>query len=252
MPSWRSPGLRSGSSWWPSTARSSDSPSRTSMRRAARQQLRAGSRDYIGTGRNVCAGRSWLSTQEHGALDVKTRLTRVSAIVGVIGFAPLAAAQAPIAAGTRTPAIFATPTPTATPAPGGEVTNPAEAVKKSLEEGHEKSKETLKGAAGAVKEGAGKAAEGAKEAVENAAEAAKEAAEAAAAQAKEAALDFRTDMHHWPERVWVDIKEVPSVRTAVVLGLGAGLAGLSSEKWDDKIRRNVAKHPERFGSGENK
>src|SRR2546429_256527 len=110
-------------------------------------------------------------------------------------------------------------------APGWEegVRTPADAVKKSLEEGHEKSKETLKGAAGAVKEGGEKAAEGAKEAVENPAEAAKKAAEAAAAQAKEAALDFRTDMHHWPERVWVDIKEIPSVRTAVVLGLGGGL-----------------------------
>ena len=139
-----------------------------------------------------------------------------------------------------------------TPAPGEAVTNPADAVKKSLEEGHEKSKETLKGAAGAAKEGGEKAAEGAKEAVENPAEAAKKAAEAAAAQAKEAALSFRTDMHHWPERLWVDIKEIPSVRTAVVLGLGGGLAGISSEKWDDKIRRNVAKNPERFGSGENK
>jgi hypothetical protein len=160
-------------------------------------------------------------------------------------------AAPPTAAGTRTPAIFATPAPTATPAPGEEVTNPAEAVKKSLEEGHEKSKETLKGAAGAVKEGGEKAAEGAKEAVENPAEAAKKAAEAAAAQAKEAALSFRTDMHHWPERLWTDVKALPSVRTAIVLGGGAGLAGLSSEKWDDDIRRNVREHPERFGSGEN-
>src|SRR5437016_11118624 len=101
-------------------------------RRAARQQLRAGSRDYIGTGRNVCAGRSWLSTREHGLLVVTRRLTTVCAIVGVIRFAPLAAAGPPTATGTRTPAIFATPSPTATPAPGGEVTNPADAVKKSL------------------------------------------------------------------------------------------------------------------------
>src|ERR1043166_4445946 len=171
MPSWRSSGLRSGSSWWPSTARWSDFPRRTSMRRAARQQLRAGSRDYI---------KGPALHSDHGLLEVKRRLTTVCAIVGVIRFAPLAFAAPPTAAGTRTPAI--SPTPTATPAPSGEVTNPAEAVKKSLEEGHEKSKETLKGAAGAVKEGAGKAAEGAKEAVENPAEAAKKAAEAAAAQ----------------------------------------------------------------------
>jgi PAP2 superfamily protein len=182
---------------------------------------------------------------------VKTRLTRVSAIVAVIGFAPLAAAQAPPASGRRTPAIFATPIPTATPVAGGEVTNPAEAVQKSLEEGHEKSKETLKGAAGAVKEGGEKAAEGAKEVVENPAEAAKKAAEAAAAQAKEAALSFRTDMHHWPERLWADVKAIPSVRSAIVLGGGAGLAGLSSEKWDNDIRRNVRENPKRFGAGEN-
>ena len=184
--------------------------------------------------------------------DAQRRLSRIGAIgviAGMIAGAPLASAQAP--SGTRTPAIFAPPTPTATPAPGEAATNPAEAVKKSLEQSHEKSAEAVKGAAGAVKEGAEKAAEGAKEAVENPAEAAKKAAEATAAKTKEVVLDFRTDMHHWPERVWEDIEGIPSVRTAIALGLGAGLAGISSEKWDDKIRRNVAKNPDRFGLAEN-
>ena len=183
--------------------------------------------------------------------DAQRRLSRIGAIgviAGMIAGAPLASAQSPGAADT--PAIFSQPTATPTPA-GAAPSNPAEAVGETLQKSHEKSKDTLKDAAGAVKEGAEKAKEGAKEAVENPAEAAKKAAEAAAAKTKEAALDFRTDMHHWPERVWLDIEEIPSVRTAVVLGLGAGLAGISSEKWDDKIRRNVAKHPDRFGLAEN-
>ena len=151
----------------------------------------------------------------------------------------------------RTPAILARPSPTATPAPSGEPANPAEAVKDTLQAEHEKSAESLKAAAGAVKSGAETAAEGAKQAVQEPGEAAKKAAEAAAAQTKEAALSFRTDMHHFPERVWEDIKGLPSVRTAVVLGLGAAMAGISNDKWDDDIANNVRKHPERFGSGEN-
>jgi hypothetical protein len=181
-------------------------------------------------------------------VDVQRRLTRIGAILGVIAIAPLAAAQSP--ATSHTPAIFFRPTATPTPADAGS-SNPADAVEDTLEKSHEKSKETLKDATGAVKEGAEKAKEGAQSAVESPADAAKKAAEAAAQKTKEVALDFRTDMHHYPERVWEDIKALPSIRTAVVLGLGAGLAGLSSEKWDDDVRRNVAQHRERFGSGEN-
>jgi len=170
------------------------------------------------------------------------RLTDVVAVVILI-VAPSCATRAT----NRTPAVRASPTPTPSPAAGAEPQGPVEALKES----HEKSVEAAKEAAGAVKEGAEAAGEAAKQAIESPGEAAKKAGEAAVQTTKEAALSFRTDMHHWPERLWVDLKSIPSVRTAVVLGLGGALAGISSEKWDDKIRHDVATHPDRFGHIEN-
>jgi hypothetical protein len=151
----------------------------------------------------------------------------------------------------RTPAVRSMPPPTPSPTPGEETKGPVGAVQQSLQESHEKSVETAKEAAGAVKEGAQAAGEAAKQAVESPGEAAKQAGAAAAETTKQAALSFRTDMHHFPERIWVDLKAIPSVRTAVALGLGGALAGISSEKWDDRVRRDVAKHPDRFGLAEN-
>jgi membrane-associated phospholipid phosphatase len=174
------------------------------------------------------------------------RLTSVVTVLVLIVASSCATREA-----RRTPAVRRMPTPTPSPTPGEAAEGPAGAVKESLEESHEKSVEAAKEAAAAVKQGAAATGEAAKQAVESPAEAAKKAAEAAAQTTKEAALSFRTDMHHFPERLWVDLKAIPSVRTAVVLGLGGALAGISSDKWDDKIRRNVAKHPDRFGLAEN-
>src|ERR1051326_8158198 len=97
------------------------------------------------------------------------RLTDVVAVVILI-VAPSCATRAT----NRTPAVRASPTPTPSPAAGAEPQGPAEA-----------------------------AGEAAKQAIESPGEAAKKAGEAAVQTTKEAALSFRTDMHHWPERLWV-------------------------------------------------
>jgi len=134
--------------------------------------------------------------------------------------------------------------PAPTPAP------PAR-VKDTLAESHEKTEEVVKDAAGAIKEGAQTAAEGAAQAVTEPQEAAKQAAEATAEKSKQVALSFGHDMHHFPERLWTDVQEIPSWRTVIVLGAGGALAAISNAAWDDDVRRSVRKDPERFGHAEN-
>lgn len=47
-------------------------------------------------------------------------------------------------------------------------------------------------------------------------------------------------------RLWDDVREIPSWRSAIVLGAGAALAGISTVWWDDKVREEVSHDPE-FG-----
>jgi hypothetical protein len=126
-----------------------------------------------------------------------------------------------------------------------------EELQSSLAEAHEKSVETAKEAAGAVKEGAESTAAGAEEAVTNPDETAKQAAEATKEKSKQVALSFKDDMYHFPWRLWDDFREIPSWRSAIVLGAGAALAGISTVWWDDKVREEVSDDPERFGHVEN-
>jgi hypothetical protein len=122
---------------------------------------------------------------------------------------------------------------------------------KDLAASHEKSEETAKEAAGAVKETAESAASAAQQAVTNPPEAAQQAAEATTEKTKQVALSFGHDMHHWPERVWSDVEDIPSWRTAIVLGAGGALAGISDACCDEKVRHWVKRDPERFGHPEN-
>jgi PAP2 superfamily protein len=137
------------------------------------------------------------------------------------------------------------------PAEPPTVASPVEEVESSLAESHEKSVETAKEAAGAVNEGAESAAAGAKDAVTNPDEAAKQAVEATALKSKQVALSFKDDMYHFPERVWDDVKEIPSWRSAIVLGAGAALAGMSDAWWDEDVRHAVDNDRESFGHVEN-
>jgi hypothetical protein len=86
---------------------------------------------------------------------------------------------------------------------------------------------------------------------EAAVDAAAGAAEAVTEETKEAALNFGEDMWNMPSRVWQDIQALPHPHNAYALVIGGGLAAISHEKWDDKVSRNTAEHPERFGGGWN-
>lgn len=116
---------------------------------------------------------------------------------------------------------------------------------------HEKSVDTAKDAAEAAKQGAEKAAEGAKQAIDDPGAAAQRAGEAAAEKTKQVVLSFRHDMHHYPERLWRDVKAIPTWPNAIILGLGAGLAETSNELFDDDVRHGIARDPERLGHVEN-
>ena len=120
-----------------------------------------------------------------------------------------------------------------------------------LEKGHEKSVDAAKDAAEAVQQGAEGAAEGAKQAIENPVDAAKQAGDAAAEKSKQVVLSFSHDMHHYPERLWRDLTAIPSWHSAIVLGLGAGLAEMSNELFDDDVRRGISRDPGRLGHVEN-
>lgn len=134
---------------------------------------------------------------------------------------------------------------------GALVISPAVAWADDLPTEHEKSLDATEDAAEAAKRGGEKAAEGAKRAIENPGAAARQAGEAAAEKTEEVLLSFRHDMQHYPERLWRDVKAVPTWPNAIVLGLGAGLAETSNELFDDDVRHGIARDPEQLGHVEN-
>ncbi|MGH7896513.1 MAG: phosphatase PAP2 family protein [Candidatus Binatia bacterium] len=90
-----------------------------------------------------------------------------------------------------------------------------------------------------------------KEAAGKTAEVAKEAAEKTADVAKEAVLSFRDDIFGLPSRVWQDVQGLPHWKNFAALSLGGALAAYSHEEWDDRVRADVRRHPDRFGRGTN-
>ena len=64
-------------------------------------------------------------------------------------------------------------------------------------------------------------------------------------------VSFATDWHEFPADLWSDTRSILTMRNMLGIGLGAGLAAVSREYWDDDVRRGTAAHARRWGGANN-
>lgn len=63
--------------------------------------------------------------------------------------------------------------------------------------------------------------------------------------------DLRTDIREFPAQIFSDTRSLFTISNGIGLGLGAGLAAIAANNWDQPIRENTADHPRRWGGFNN-